>query len=685
MVPVARFGEGSAGRDPEATPEDGGKGVEAAPRTSAGAPAATEAAAALPLLVVTAVLGWWGWKNGAYFGVVFWPGAVVLFGLLGSMLLFAPLPGSLRGAPLVALVALFALSVWTAASAAWSPAPGVAIEDALRVFTYSVAFALGLWICLLLRDRMKVSLAPIAIAGGVVALATLAVLWVGDDTKRFLEEDATLRYPLGYRNAVAAFFLIALWPMIVLAGSREADWRLRGALIGTAALCIDLAVLAQSRSAVFAVAVGAVVLVAVHTDRLRMLLHLALAAIPAIAALPWLLDVFQANGADTAASLGPLHAACRAMAASILLGVLLGSAAAGLDRRVQVSRVAGKRIGWGLAVAAVLMAVVGTTAVLRAEGGLGGFLDRQEQDLTAGSPDLSGRGSRFGLDLRTERGDLWRVALDDFTAHPLYGEGGGGFRFSYLLDREETLQPEDPHSVVMLMASELGLPGLLLFGAFAVAATVGALRSRGRGPSAVALVTGSLAVAAYWLVHAGVEWFWSYPAITMPMAFVMGAAAAPAIAGPVSEPRRPVRIAAIAVLAAVAIAMLPLFLSERYTNQALSTGASDPQSAYDDAERAADLNPFSSRALASEAVIAEQAGDPDRALRALERAQERQPDEWTLYLLEARVVAKSDPKRAAAAIARVRALNPGATEIEQVDATLNRNREGGGEPDASDQ
>jgi len=65
--------------------------------------------------------------------------------------------------------------------------------------------------------------------------------------------------------------------------------------------------------------------------------------------------------------------------------------------------------------------------------------------------------------------------------------------------------PEDPHSVVMLMASELGVPGLLLFGTFLVASVLAILRSRRAGPEAAVLGATALAVAAYWLVHASVE------------------------------------------------------------------------------------------------------------------------------------------------------------------------------------
>ena len=69
-------------------------------------------------------------------------------------------------------------------------------------------------------------------------------------------------------------------------------------------------------------------------------------------------------------------------------------------------------------------------------------------------------------------------------------------------------------------------------------------------------MAGALAVGGYWLVHASVEWFWSYPAMTLPMAFAMGAAAAPAALRPAREPRRAPRVAAVVALGAVAVAIL---------------------------------------------------------------------------------------------------------------------------------
>ncbi len=627
------------------------------------------AAALLPLICVGALIAWWAWKSGAYFDGVLLPGAIVLLAVAALLLLLAPWPGKLHGAARVALLALFGLAAWTLASGLWSPTPAVAVSDSQRVLAYALAFGLGIWLCLLLGRSMLLALAPLAAAGAVVAVATLIALWIGDNAGEFFEEDAALRYPLGYRNAEAAFFGVALWPMLVLAAARDLDWRARGALLGAATLSIELAVLSQSGTALFAVVVAAAALVAVHPERLRMLGYMLLAALPAALALPWLLDVLQRDAGESAASIPPLHTACAAMAVTSVAASVLGVIVARTDPRLSPG--AGRLVSGGLWIALGLVLVAAAVGLARADGGPAGPFEDRIDELTA--PDLSEEGSRFGLGLRAGREDLWRVALDDFEADPVAGGGAGAFRASYLLDRESDatdVQPEDPHSVEMLMASELGVPGLALFAAFVLAALIAALRARRLGPSAAALAAGALAAGAYWLLHASVDWFWHYPAITLPVAFALGAAAAPGLLRPPDSPRRGRRFVLAALCVLGALAMLPFFLSERYIKRGLEEGRDDPDQAYSSFEKAADLNPLSDRPLLYEAAVADEAGEPQRALAALAEAQQRTPTEWSLYLLEAQVLELIDPAGARLAIAEARRLNPHGEEIDALEARL---------------
>jgi O-antigen ligase len=379
-------------------------------------------------------------------------------------------------------------------------------------------------------------------------------------------------------------------------------------------------------------------------------------------ALPWLLDVFQESGGERNRALEPVRDASRAAAITTLAALAAGFIAARVHAAIEVPERVRR---WGSRAAIAGFALVGVAAIvvlLSLDDGPFGALERQADEFSAGTPDLTTQQSRYGFDLRSERGDFWRVALDDLEDHPLTGEGAGGFRASYLVARDSLQAPEDPHSVEMVMASELGLPGVLLFGTFIVAAVVGALRSRRLGPNAAAVSAAALGLAAYWFVHASVEWFWAYPAITLPAIFALGAAGAPALLAPPSAPgRRRLLVAVPAVI--VALLMVPLWLSERLTDHALDTWRSDLAAAYSDLDRAASLNPLADRPYLAETVIAESSGEPERGVAAAREAQERQPEDWTAYFLEARLLARSDRAAALAALDRAEALNPRGPEI----------------------
>ena len=164
------------------------------------------------------------WERGAYFGVdlpargdgaarACWPPCSCS----------RPGPPRCAGPPRWRSVALLALAAGPCSPRCGRRRRDIAVEDAQRVFIYAVAFALGLWLCLLLGRRMLLALrAGRRRPAALVAVATLIALWIGDDAAELLENDATLRYPLGYRNAVAGLLRRRrCCPMIVLAADRE--------------------------------------------------------------------------------------------------------------------------------------------------------------------------------------------------------------------------------------------------------------------------------------------------------------------------------------------------------------------------------------------------------------------------------------------------------------------------------
>jgi O-Antigen ligase len=645
--------------------------VETTPRHGADAAAApaprrtAEPAAVLLLATLGAVWSWWAVKSGGFFGTVLLPGTVALCAVSVLLVWTASWRGRLRKsvATIATLVSLTALGGWAALSAAWSPAPDAAIADGQRILAYALAFGLGVWLCNLLGDRMHLSFLPLAIAGAFAGTFVVVSMLTNDHPSRFLEVDGTLEFPFGYRNANAAFFAIAFWPALGLASRRETDWRLRAMALAAATLCLDLAMLCQSRGALLAGAASLCVYVLFARDRARRLGWLALAALPALLTLPALSDLYQAAnaGGPLRETLGELRGAARAVALTAALSLVLGAATALLGRRLPASprRIA---IANRAALMGIVLAVLGGSIAFAAAAGnpLDWLGQRVGQFQSGKEAHLTGQATRFSLNAATTRGELWRVALLDAGNRPLLGDGGGGYRYHYLRERHANspVAVNDAHSVELEILSELGVPGLALFVCAIGAAGVGAMRARRAGTDPAWLSITAVTAGTYWLVHTSVDWFWPYAAITAPVLGLLGAACAPALglgdAAPRGHGRRLLGVGAVVL----AVSALPPYLSERYVGSAYDEWPSNPTRAYDDLDRARSLNPLSIDPILAEGAIARAEGDERRAIRAFREAAEERPEEWAAHYLLARLYARRSPGRARGQIAIAHRQDP---------------------------
>ena len=645
--------------------------VETASRQEADAAAApaprrrVEPAAWLLLGALAAVWSWWAVKSGGFFGVVLLPGTVALCAVTPLVVWTAPWRGRLRKsvATIVCLTSLTALGAWAAVSAAWSPAPDAAIADGQRILAYALAFGLGVWLCNLLGDRMHLALLPLAVAGAFAGTFVVISMLTGDHASRFLAEDGTLQFPFGYRNASAAFFAIAFWPALGLASRRESDWRLRAPALAAATLCLDLAMLSQSRGALLAGAAALCVYLLFARDRARRLGWLALAVLPALLTLPALSDLYQAanGGGPLRETLGELRGAARAAALTAALSLALGAATALGGRRLPASprRVT---IANRAALAGIVLAVVGGSIGFVAVVGnpLDWLGQRVGQFQSGKQAHLTGQATRFSLNAATTRGELWRVALLDAGNRPLLGDGAGGYGYHYLRERhaDSPRAVNDAHSVEFEILSELGIPGLTLFVCAIGAAGVAAMRARRTGIDAAWLSIVALTAGTYWLVHTSVDWFWPYPGITAPVLALLGSACAPALlVGDAAPRRRGRRLLAVGVVV-LAVSAVPPYLSERYVDSAYDEWPSNLSRAYDDLDRARSLNPLSVTPILAEGAIARADGDEPRAIRAFRDAAEERPQEWAAHYLLAQLYAKRSPRLAREQIAIAHRQDP---------------------------
>src|SRR5205823_7247980 len=145
------------------------------------------------------------------------------------------------------------------------------------------------------------------------------------------------------------------------------------------------------------------------------------------------------------------------------------------------------------------------------------------------------------------RTSYFRVAWDEYRAHPVLGSGAGSYG-RYWLDAPDYFRyggALDAHSLYLETLAELGPLGLLLLLTFLLYPLRSAVASR-----AVPGVPVAAAAATAFLAHAAVDWDWELPAVV-----VAGLACLAAVCA-VRTPEEDAPVSRLARLAAAAAAVL---------------------------------------------------------------------------------------------------------------------------------
>jgi tetratricopeptide (TPR) repeat protein len=611
-------------------------------------------------LVTVALLGvWMGCSYGGYFVQTWAPVALLLCAPAVVWALPGASPGGVPRRAVGALVLFSGYAVWTFASILWSPNKGDAWAGAGQTFLYLVAFALAVRSTAAGASRRRMLAAWVL---GTSAVAGLTLLALGSGAGDMFRRHRLIG-TVGYHNAEAAFLLMPFWAAIYLSASRSAHPALRGAAQGGAVLCASVAVLAQSRGAMVAMALSLPVFFLFSGGRLRGLVALAPVAVALLAVFPDLNHVYVAlsDGATPSGALGGV--ACRVWATSGAAG-LYGLAWAVVDLRWRPTP-STVRVAGGVAVACVLLlAVLGMVAFHERAGepvawGEGRWEAFKTDDQTgqAQSRYLSAAGSG--------RYVLWEVASRDFAEHPLLGVGTQNYEATYYRLREDTVGwARQPHSLPLEILAERGAVGGVLFAGFLLACLRGGLRRRPPDPEAGMQAGALVSAACYWLVHSGVDWFWQMPAVTLPAIAALALLAVPQQEQLVAHAGRTLRLylAGIAVLVAVAIASL--YVADTYLRQSYAAGGT--HEALVAVERSMTFDPLDPRASGREAEVAARAGYDDRAEAAYRRQIRSNPRHFAPYSLF------GDFRRSRGGRAEALALYERALELNPLDENLNR-------------
>src|SRR4051794_9231728 len=469
----------------------------------------TARAAAAVVLAVPAATAFWA---GAFFegerlafGIGVWVGVAVLA-------LVVPRPLVPAGPLRVALIALAGLTVWTTVSISWAPLRDAALGDAERVWLY-LGYALAA--AMVFRGPVLRWVEPAIAAGAtIVAAYALATRLVPKlvPSEHSLSAGARLDQPLTYWNALGLLMAMAIVLLLRLAADRSRPSWMRtpaAALVPVPGLAIYLTF---SRGALGALAVGVIVLLALTRERRTVAVAvtgLGCAAAGAVAASRFpAVDSLDGNASKQGA----------AMLAIVLVLCAIAFVLFRLIERGAADRLRlGSPAGVGAIVVVAVLAVGGVVALTRSPEA-----PAPAQSSGKGGVVLPGDRARLGT-LKTNRPSYWKVALHGFADHPLVGTGAHGFQQLWLQKRHISESVQDAHSLYLETAAELGLIGLLLLAGWLGSIAVAFVRIGDR-----LLIAGWAAASAAYVFHAGLDWDWEMPGVTLPFLALTGAALAAA-------------------------------------------------------------------------------------------------------------------------------------------------------------
>jgi hypothetical protein len=590
---------------------------------------------------VAGIVGCW---SGGYFETTWGWLTLVLFWTAALVLVLAASPSLTRGEALFS-AALGALLVWTLLSVFWASSADEPVREAERLLVYvAVALAAPL---LVPRSRHT------QLLGGALAGIT-AVAAVALTTRLFPDHLPTaedidgyrLAEPIGYWNALGLFSALGvLLSLGFVAYARSATGR---ALAGAA-----LVVLAPtlyftfSRGAWLALGVGLLTTVALDPRRLRSVTSTLVAA-PAPILAVWLASRSPAlTQLDT--TLDAASEQGRRLAFAILALCLLNAALVRwlvlLSQRWRLPRRAARAVGLALLGLAGL-ALIGAFARF---GGPVKIAHRLDAEFRAPPPKTEGDLNARLFNLSSPgRYQQWRVAWQMVEEHPVLGAGAGSYERYWHRDRPVPGKIRDAHSLYLEMLAELGPAGLgLLLLALGVPGAA-AVKARRRP-----LVPAAGGAYVAYLVHAGVDWDWEMPAVTLT---ALLCAVAILAAGRPDEVR-PLSRAVRGGLLVMSVPFVALAFAGLAGNGALaaSRSADDRATAEAEARKAMRWAPWSANAIEQLGEVQFEYGDLNAARQSFRRAIAKNPQDWDLWF---DLAIASDGPTLREAVARATYLNP---------------------------
>jgi hypothetical protein len=521
------------------------------------------------------------------------------------------------------IAGIFAFWVSTIVSAGWGASATGAVRESQRTLIY-VGGAVATLV--LVRSQSYRGLVT-GVWAGCAAVSTYAL-----GTRLFDPEPGSIELEgyrlsalLGYWNALGIFAGIGVLLALGLA-VRARSLPISGIAAASIVPLVATIYFTFGRGPWLALLVGLAAAIALDPRRLQAALMTLVLAVPGGLAL-WLAfesEALTRQGSSITAAEREGQRLALALALLALSAAVAALAVRSLEQRLGVIRL---KHAFGAALLLVL--AVAMLATLARYGGPQALVDKGYERLNAPAQQTNGdlRWRLFDVSSKT-RIEHWRVAWKDFAEHPWLGSGAGTYERQWLLHRPGGSVARDAHSLYLETLAELGVVGLALLVLALGVPLVAAVKGRRHG-----LVPAALGAYVAYLVHAGLDWDWEMPAVTLAALFC----ACAVLAGSRRETKAIVLgTRARAGLLAATVGLAAFAFVGLVGNQALAA-SEDAQErgqlgrAEDEARTAIRWGPWSAAGWERLAGVRFAQDDSRGARAALLEAIERDPGDWALW------------------------------------------------------
>jgi hypothetical protein len=614
-------------------------------------------------------------------------------------------PAGLRAYGAWSVGLLLAFAALTALSVVWSVQPDESWQDAGRLFAYCGLFAAAVTLARLAPHHWSAVIGGVTLAAVIVCgYALLTKIFPGDLVPA--SPYARLDEPYGYWNAIGLSAAIGAICCLWLGARRTGHALLNALAYPAMGLLLLTLLLAYSRGALAALAIGAALWFCLVPLRLRGASVLILGALAAGAVAAWDFSTHALSAEGVA--LGARATAGDRLGALVVVMIVLlalaGLAIGFLTGRSAPSLRTRRRAGT-LLLALLVLGVLGFAgALVHSHRGFTGSISHAVDSLTNPNAKPPSNTADRLTAVASVRARYWKEAIQIFEAHPALGAGALGYHTARLRYRTVTIDVHHAHGFIVQTLADLGLVGLIT--ALALLACWMAAAGRATHPlnrewtgwrelrarrmarwrvvslpytaERVALLTMLCVVVAFG-AHSFVDWTWYVPGNACvallfagwlagrgPLSRVIagrGASAGhredggssraawasarrlPSLAG-LGRTRVAVAAAVIAAVLLAAWSQWQPQRSEDARQQALALLASSRPAALAAAQSAVASDPLSVQALFALSAVQQTAGEPALARATLQRAVRLQPSNPEPWLHLGLYELSSDPRAA---------------------------------------